>query len=87
MNPAARWLRAHPCVEAALIAMMRFARVPRRDIDAVDNAIELPWSNGQAEGRISRLKAPKRAMYGRAGPKCSEHECCNRSTQSEQDLI
>jgi hypothetical protein len=27
-----------------------------------------PWSNGQAEGQISRLKTLKRAMYGRAGP-------------------
>lgn len=40
----------------------------RRDIDAVKNAIELPWSNGQAEGQINRLKMLKRAMYGRAGP-------------------
>ncbi|WP_237358673.1 transposase family protein [Rhizobium etli] len=31
------------------------------------NAIELPWSNGQAEGQINRLKTIKRAMYGRAG--------------------
>jgi transposase len=34
----------------------------------VRNAIELPWSNGQAEGQINRLKTLKRAMYGRAGP-------------------
>jgi predicted transcriptional regulator len=26
-----------------------------------------PWSNGQAEGQINRLKTLKRAMYGRAG--------------------
>ncbi|MBB4186231.1 hypothetical protein GGE07_002890 [Sinorhizobium terangae] len=45
-----------------------FACVLRRDIDAVDNAIELPWSNGQAEGQINRLKTLKPAMYGRAGP-------------------
>jgi hypothetical protein len=44
------------------------ARVLRIDIDAVNNAIELPWSNGQAEGQINRLKTLKRAMYGRAGP-------------------
>jgi len=36
--------------------------------DAVNNAIDLPWSNGQAEGQINRLKTLKRAMYGRAGP-------------------
>jgi len=38
-----------------------------RDIDAVRNAIEQPWSNGQVEGQINRLKTLKRAMYGRAG--------------------
>jgi hypothetical protein len=27
-----------------------------------------PWSNGQTEGQINRLKALKRTMYGRAGP-------------------
>ena len=32
------------------------------------NAIEMPWSNGQAEGQINRLKTLKRAMYGRTGP-------------------
>jgi transposase len=45
----------------------RFARVLHRDIDAVKNAITEPWSNGQAEGQINRLKTLKRAMYGRAG--------------------
>lgn len=46
---------------------MRFARVLGRDIDAVRNAIEQLWSNGQVEGPINRLKTLKRAMYGRAG--------------------
>lgn len=54
-------------VNSGLVAIARFARVLRRDIDAVRNAIELPWSNGQAEGQINRLKTIKRAMYGRAG--------------------
>lgn len=55
-------------IDSELIPIMRFARVLRRDIDAVNNAIELPWSNGQAEGQINPLKTLKRAMYGRAGP-------------------
>jgi len=55
-------------IDSDLIPIMRFARVLRRDIEAVNNAIELPWSNGQAEGQINRLKTLKRAMYGRAGP-------------------
>ncbi len=37
------------------------------DLDAVRNAVTERWSNGQAEGQISRLKTLKRAMYGRAG--------------------
>ena len=46
-------------IDSELIPIMRFARVLRRDIDAVNNAIELPWSNGQAEGQINRLKTLK----------------------------
>ncbi|RVK28125.1 transposase [Sinorhizobium meliloti] len=55
-------------VNSGLVAIERFARVLHRDLDAVCNAIELSWSNGQAEGQINRLKKIKRAMYGRAGP-------------------
>nr|WP_234839347.1 ISL3 family transposase [Sinorhizobium medicae] len=55
-------------VNSGLVAIERFARFLHRDLDAVYNAIELPWSNGQAEGQINRLKTIKRAMYGRAGP-------------------
>ncbi len=55
-------------IDSELVPLMRFARVLLRDIKAVNNAIELPWSNGQAEGQINRLKTLKRAMYGRAGP-------------------
>jgi transposase len=42
-------------------------RTLRQDLAAVKNAITEPWSNGQAEGQINRLKTLKRAMYGRAG--------------------
>lgn len=55
-------------IETELTPIMRFASVLRRDIGAVKNAIALPWSNGQAEGQVNRLKTLKRAMYGRAGP-------------------
>jgi transposase len=48
--------------------MQRFARTLRRDIDAVRNAIAESRGNGQTEGQINRLKALKRATYGRAGP-------------------
>ncbi len=52
-------------IESNIIPVMRFARTLHRDIDAVRKAIELPWSNGQAEGQVNRLKALKRAMYSR----------------------
>jgi transposase len=38
----------------------------RQDADAVAAALELPYSQGQTEGQINRLKMVKRAMYGRA---------------------
>ena len=37
-----------------------------RDEKAVNAAVVLPWSNGQVEGQIHRLKLVKRQMYGRA---------------------
>ena len=37
-----------------------------RDRNAVPAAITEPWSNGQTEGQINRLKLIKRQMYGRA---------------------
>ena len=49
--------------------MQQFARTLTRDIEAVRHAIVEPWSNGQAEGQINRLKTLKRSMYGRAGIK------------------
>ena len=47
--------------------MQRFAQTIQRDISAIRNAVVTPWSNGQTEGQINRLKTLKRAMYGRAG--------------------
>jgi transposase len=44
-----------------------FARGLERDRRAVAAAIATPWSTSPAEGQITRLKAIKRSMYGRAG--------------------
>lgn len=43
-----------------------FARGLHRDFAAVAAALREPWSNGQTEGQINRLKTLKRQMYGRA---------------------
>ena len=42
------------------------ARGVAKDAAAVRAAITEPWSNGQTEGQITRLKLVKRQMYGRA---------------------
>ena len=52
---------------SGIYAMQRFAKTIRQDLEAVWNAMSEPWSNGQTEGQINRLKTLKRAMYGRAG--------------------
>jgi transposase len=46
--------------------LYRFAKGLQRDYDAVQAALSLPWSNGQTEGQVNRLKVLKRMMYGRA---------------------
>ena len=43
-----------------------FANGLQRDLAAVTAGLSLPWSNGQVEGQINRLKLIKRTMYGRA---------------------
>jgi len=50
----------------ALVEFRRFAAGLCQDKDAVLAALKYPWSNGQAEGQINRLKLLKRQMYGRA---------------------
>jgi transposase len=49
-----------------LPAFRRFAKRLRVDAAAVRAAVTLPWSTGQVEGQINRLKMIKRQMYGRS---------------------
>ena len=59
-----RWLaRLSKC---SAPEMQSFASSLRRDLAAVREAFTLPWSNGQTEGHVNRLKFLKRQMYGRA---------------------
>lgn len=52
--------------EAKASPVASFAKGIVRDRAAVRAAIISPWSNGQTEGQITRLKLVKRQMYGRA---------------------
>jgi transposase len=52
--------------ETGLVEIKHFCDGLLRDSKAVNAAVVLPWSNGQVEGQIHRLKLVKRQMYGRA---------------------
>jgi len=55
-----------PWIERARVSLVAsFARGVANDEVAVRAAITSPWSNGQTEGQITRLKLVKRQMYGR----------------------
>ncbi len=51
---------------SGISALVSFAKGIKQDLAAVMNALSLPWSNGQTEGQVNRLKLIKRQMYGRA---------------------
>ena len=51
--------------EASTSLIASFANGIARDKAAVRAAVTEPWSNGQTEGQITKLKLVKRQMYGR----------------------
>ena len=53
--------------DAAGTLLADFAASIRRDLPAVQAALDLPWTTSPAEGQINRIKTIKRSMYGRAG--------------------
>ena len=57
------WLDA--CTRCGVSPLVSFGL--QRDYAAVRATLEEPWSSGQAESQINRLKTLKRQMYGRAG--------------------
>ncbi len=52
--------------QSSSVELRGFASGIKRDYAAVKAALSLPWSQGQVEGQITRLKFLKRQMYGRA---------------------
>jgi transposase len=58
------WLTA--VMDNKVSKLSGFAQSLKQDKDAILAALSLPWSNGQVEGQVNRLKLIKRQMYGRA---------------------
>lgn len=58
------WLKE--AEDSSLSEIRTFAKGVRQDEAAIRAAITLPWSSGQVEGQVNRLKLIKREMYGRA---------------------
>ena len=52
--------------DCSVRAVQTFAAGLEHDSAAVRAALTLPWSNGQTEGQVNKLKLLKRSMYGRA---------------------
>jgi transposase len=59
-----KWMRK--AEEVGIGVIRASVRQLKRDMAAVENAVEQVWSNGPVEGHINRLKNLKRQMYGRA---------------------
>ena len=53
-------------VDAEGSELRGFAAGLRQDEQAVRAALTVPWSSGQVEGQVTRLKLVKRQGYGRA---------------------
>ncbi len=59
-----KWLK--DATNSNIKPLKSFAKGLKGDLSAVTNALSLPWSQGQTEGQVNRLKLVKRSMYGRA---------------------
>lgn len=60
----ADWLQA--CQASNIPEFVNLALGMKKDQEAIQTALSSPWSNGQTEGQVNRLKLLKRQMYGRA---------------------
>lgn len=58
------WMEA--AVKSGIAEMQSFVVGIEQDFEAVEAALRLPWSQGQTEGKVNKLKTLKRQMYGRA---------------------
>jgi len=61
-----KWMTAATAVGCP--GLRSFVTGLRADQDAVTTGLTLPWSSGNVEGQINRIKMVKQQMYGRASP-------------------
>jgi transposase len=59
------WLAAGRA--SGLPNLQSFATGLELDCPAIRAALQLPWSTGQVEGQVTKIKLLKRKVYGRAG--------------------
>ncbi|QMW00321.1 transposase [Spirosoma foliorum] len=53
------------CQTCSAVLLQQFGLHLQQDYAAVRAALSTPWSNGQTEGQVTRVKLIKRQMYGR----------------------
>jgi transposase len=58
------WLQA--CAASGIPELQSFAKGLAQEDASIRAALREPWSSGQVEGQVTRLKLLKRQMYGRA---------------------
>lgn len=58
------WLSA--CAASGIAELQSFAKGLEQEYASIGAALSEPWSSGQVEGQVTRLKSIKRQMYGRA---------------------
>jgi transposase len=62
--------------ESGILELKAFAAKLRQDMEAVVAAMVMPYSQGQIEGRVNKLKLIKRSMYGRGKFDLLSSVCC-----------
>ena len=58
------WLQT--CAASGIAELQSFAKGLSQEEASIRAALSEPWSSGQVEGQVNRLKMLKRQMYGRA---------------------
>jgi transposase len=58
-----KWMRQ--AKKSSIVELQQFVNGLEQDKAAVESALTLPWSNGQTEGQVNKLKLIKRMMFGR----------------------